>query len=67
MQRFVDACQLGPLLERQAAALQTRISDSAQGLSSGERACIALARALLVEPRILLLDEADATLDEPSQ
>ena len=54
---------LGPLLDRMANGLDTRISENGGGLSTGERARIALVRALLVRPRVLLLDEADANLD----
>ncbi len=54
---------LGPLLARLPRGLETRISENGEGLSTGERARIALARALLARPRVLLLDEADANLD----
>lgn len=61
--RVIDLCGLGELIARLPDGLSTRVGEAGQRLSAGERQRIALARALLGDPRLLLLDEADANLD----
>lgn len=56
-------CGIEEIVRRLPEGLETRIAEAGSNLSQGERARICLARALMLRPKVLLLDEADAHLD----
>lgn len=47
--------------------LYTKLKDKAENISSGQRQIVALARILLRDPKILILDEATARIDTKSE
>ncbi len=55
------------VIERTSDGLQTVVHERGQSLSSGERQLIALARAFVAHPRVLVLDEATSNLDLRSE
>lgn len=55
------------LVERFEAGLDHKILDENSGVSGGEARLIALARSILSQSRILLLDEPTASLDSESE
>jgi ABC-type multidrug transport system fused ATPase/permease subunit len=52
---------------RFAAGLGHEVREGGAGLSAGERQLISIARALLADPRILILDEATSNIDRPTE
>jgi len=67
IQNVIRLAQLGALIDRCQDGLQTRIGEQGVKLSGGEKQRIALARAILKDPKILILDEPTAMFDPDSE
>ncbi len=69
-QEIADLCKIigaNEFIEVLADGYNTRIIESGKNLSAGQRQMITIARTMLADPRILILDEATSRLDAYSE
>jgi len=67
LELIVQQAQLDELISRLPHGIHTRIGEGNLDLSSGERQLIAMARVMVRDPDILVLDEATANVDSETE
>ncbi len=63
MRAAADTANADIFIERIPTGYETQLAESGSNLSQGQRQLLAIARAVLADPKILILDEATSSVD----
>ncbi|MCC6949602.1 MAG: glucan ABC transporter ATP-binding protein/ permease [Bradyrhizobiaceae bacterium] len=67
LNKAIERAQASDFIERTPLGLAANVGERGRSLSGGERQRLAIARALLKDPPILILDEATSALDAATE
>ncbi len=67
IERAVEAAYAKEFIENMPGGYQAEVKERGTNLSSGQRQLLAFARAILADPRILILDEATSSVDPETE
>jgi ATP-binding cassette subfamily C protein LapB len=67
MLRAADLSAVTDFVKKNAMGFDMEVGELGRGLSGGQRQCVALSRALLMDPPVLVLDEPTSNMDNRTE
>ncbi|OGQ94761.1 MAG: ABC transporter [Deltaproteobacteria bacterium RIFOXYD12_FULL_57_12] len=65
--RAADLAGVADFIKKHPMGFEMEVGEQGRGLSGGQRQCVAIARAILLDPPVLVLDEPTSSMDNKSE